>query len=287
MKTLPSEAIDLFYKTSLEDPMDLLRNARDRTEKIENGDAASRIRGYTDPGTISGDNFNQLRIIAIHIMVRDAKNGGWLNEMQNNHAQDKVSKLFAILDLPGEPGSSPDYGRLCSEYDQIRFNVQDVGWRFQDALKRCYFAAYLQLRSGWDAVMKDPEASLNEILDYLRSGQFIEHVRCPPPPFKQLLTIVWKVLPTLIDTPENTFAFPLKTRLNALGDKLTFLMRARHDTQYKEIDDMVRTLAERALQTGLMREALAVDFSSQTAGAQGNLQHYLEGDRANVPGNSC
>ena len=93
------------------------------------------------------------------------------------------------------------------------------------------------------------------------------------------------MLPTLIDTPENTFAFSLKTRLNALGDKLTFLMRAaRHDaqskglddlarmaTEYSKIDDLVKTLGEKASQTGLMREALVADFSSQSAGAQGKL----------------
>jgi hypothetical protein len=189
MRTLPGEAIDLFYKTNLEDPMNLLRNARDRTGKIENGDAANRIRAYIDPGAIAGDNFNRLQIIAIHIMVRDAKSGGWLNQMQNDHAKDRVKQLFAILDLPGSPGSNPDFQRLCSEYGDIKFDVQDVSLRFQDALKRCYFAAYLELRSGWDAVLKDPEASLNEILGYLRSGQFIEHVSCPPPPPKQLLTI--------------------------------------------------------------------------------------------------
>ncbi|KAF2851723.1 hypothetical protein T440DRAFT_507139 [Plenodomus tracheiphilus IPT5] len=133
--------------------------------------------------------------------------------------------------------------RLAPHFDVVG-SVRD----YREALRRCYFAEYVNRCTEWDTVLNDPASKWPLITNYLLSDQFLEH---------------W--LPTLIDTVENRLAINLRTSLSILSDKLYFLLMAKTGQipDMGEVQKIIQKLATSANQTGLVRGTMVADLDTK------------------------
>ena len=167
MNAMPDRAKSLFYGNHIEDYNHSVSQA---ISYLTNYNPA--VQRHINPNDIASSCSSCLKLIAIHIMVRDVKSQHILNDMQQSHIYDKADKLFNILNVP-----SNEIADAFRWYDNWRGpDIERLRSEYHACLRRCYFISYIQVRPVWDEFMRDPVLAYNQFQQYLGSDEFLVHV---------------------------------------------------------------------------------------------------------------
>lgn len=166
MVGMPGPAIGLFYGDNIERPESILDSAISRLDKYNDN-----LKRWLHPQGIFGNHRQFFEFVAIHIMVRDVRSQDWLNDLQKSHVLDKAEKLFKMLNA-----KPSDFNAAVGEYGDFRADPGAMVAEYHDCLRRCYVLSYIQLRSGWDDVVRDTAGSWTGVTAYLESDQCLVHV---------------------------------------------------------------------------------------------------------------
>lgn len=174
----------------------------------------------------------------MHQLCHAIKEAGWLDAEFRHAVRDRAKAFMKVLQckLEGLGSQRNEYGsplKAAQEIDNLRS-------QYQDAVKRCHFAAYFCLREDKrESFLQSPNAFFSKSKTVLLSQQYKEH---------------W--LPCLVGISNTAGGMPIPQRLTLLGDKLTLLKRVASQIDLSEIDSIVLELSNAATATGIARTSL-------------------------------
>ena len=187
---------------------------------------------------IQSDNQRMFYISGMHEITHSLKNAGWLDGEYKDRILDRRDAYWKALSC----GDDELAARL-SEYGNSFEAAKEAGAlraQYNDAVDRCYCAAYVCSCPGLEKFFSTAEDMFNKTKDTVLSDNYKSH---------------W--LPLTVDATNSSKAEMLKTHLAILHDKLVLLLlvarkyKGAWQGQTPQVDDVIRQLAEAAKNTGL------------------------------------
>lgn len=230
---LPSRAKELFFN-----------NEEKSVGSWINSDIPSQVSakdGYLSLSNIARDNSRLFYLASMHMLCHSLSQASWFDDDFRKHIWDhgKVQDFFNLV------GATKDFDKYANKYgnhNPAAKERESLHKQYENALRRCYDAAYVCYQSRWQTIIQDPVKSLGGIESTLKSDQYKEH---------------W--LPTLAN-PEYEGALPVRVQLAIMQDKLNLLavMKANSTNSVPDLQrnsSIIDELVACTKATGLVRES--------------------------------
>ncbi|KAF8446799.1 hypothetical protein BDZ91DRAFT_768780 [Kalaharituber pfeilii] len=215
------------------------------------------------------DNREFLYPTVTKLVCHELKSADWLQAKYRNSIKDNVE---AWVDLICSPDSADVSHMLPSPVDNFLRSIlnslegafRNLRAQYQNSTARAYYAAYVTLRPQLLDYFPDAAGYYQKVKDVLLSPNYMEHF-----------------LPTLINTTDDQTGvmIPLATRLGMIRDKLGLLSYIASDGRDGRKDDIaliLKTLADAANDTGLLREKLHdIDLLAEKLGVGGKFDEEM------------